>query len=216
MSSDPVNFISQSVNNAASDLIEILSMDVLCDLRKALSEQELKEFDAKYGKLIEKIRDAHDKRRDEMHAESEKRRKAAEEENKKREDEHKAEKERFANLMNMVDDTTDKINSVFDKIIDSGNQAKSELEQCLVLEDFYKYYDIADVNDPEIGMKFAKAIISKIESFECDQYDYFENVRSHFLKLLRTYPDKHVSTVSKVFTSLKNAQENSSSSENDQ
>lgn len=192
----------------------------LSDLRHMLSSSELSEFDSKYGDLLTQIRTNHineyngwveaEKLRNE---ESQKER---EEEKKKRDEERKAEKDKLANLMKMANDTTDKINSVFDKIIDAGNQAKSELEQCLVLEDFYKYYDISDVNDPEISMKCAKAIISKIESFGCDEYDYFENARSHFLKLLQTHPDQHVRTVSEVFTSLKNAQESSSGDENDQ
>jgi hypothetical protein len=192
----------------------------LSDLRYSLSSAELSEFDSKYGNLLAQIRTNHINEYDEW-VEAEKLRdensqKERADECKKREDERQAEKDKFANLMKIADNTSDKINSVFDKIIEAGNQAKSELEQCLVLEDFYRYYDISDMNDPEIGVKFANAIISKIESFGCDEYDYFENARSHFLKLLQTHPDQHVSTVSGVFTSLKNAQENPPNSENDQ
>lgn len=192
----------------------------LSDLRHSLSSAELSEFDSKYGDLLAQIRTKHVGEYNEwVEAEKlneENREKERAEEYKRRDEERRAEKEKFANLMKMATNTTDKINSVFDKIIDAGNQAKSELEQCPTLEDFYKYYDIPDVNDPEIGMKFANAIISKIESFGCDEYDYFENARSHFLKLLQTHPDQHVGIVSGVFTSLKNTQESSSSSEDDQ
>ena len=48
---------------------EVLAMDALDDLRKALSDQELKEFDSKYGNLILKIRMEHSKRVDEINAE---------------------------------------------------------------------------------------------------------------------------------------------------
>jgi hypothetical protein len=49
-------------------LFEILAMDALDDLRNALSAQELKEFDSKYGSLILKIRAKHSKRVEEINA----------------------------------------------------------------------------------------------------------------------------------------------------
>lgn len=51
---------------------EVLAMDALDDLRKALSDQELKEFDSKYGNLILKIRTEHSRRVNEINAEYEK------------------------------------------------------------------------------------------------------------------------------------------------
>lgn len=48
---------------------EVLAMDALDDLRKALSDQELKEFDSKYGSLILRIRTEHSKRVEEINAE---------------------------------------------------------------------------------------------------------------------------------------------------
>lgn len=51
---------------------EVLAMDALADLRKALSEQERKEFDSKYGNLILKIRAEHSKKVNEINAEYEK------------------------------------------------------------------------------------------------------------------------------------------------
>jgi hypothetical protein len=50
---------------------EVLAMDALNDLRKALSDQELKEFDSKYGSLILRIRTEHSKRVEEINAEYE-------------------------------------------------------------------------------------------------------------------------------------------------
>jgi hypothetical protein len=184
-------------------------MDALSDLCAALSEQELKEFNSKYGTLICKIRAEHTRvceesnKRFNISLENDKKEqeKKRQEEKKKMEDEVKAQEDILRNM---------KIGTAFDRMIDAGKQAKSELEaNSSSLDDFYKYYNIGELdaseNEKDLEMKFAGALISKIESFDCDEYDYDEEVKAQFFKLLVNHPDKRVGAVAAVFTAMKTA-----------
>lgn len=176
-----------------------LSAAELPDLRNSLSEQEQQEFDSKYGYLLAQIRDKHDKKYDEFVAQQ---KKDAEEKEKQRTQED----EKVSHTMDSINSTIDKIGMIFDTVIDANNRAKAELEQTISLDDFYKYYDAENENDLKIVFKFTTALVSRIESFGCDENDYYEDAKAHFISLLRNHPDKHVSAVSSVFTAIKVAQ----------
>ena len=156
----------------------------LSQLRLLLTEQEVEEFDEKYGKLLSTVK-----------ADFIEKCKRAEEERKMRDEERhrkiemedrklNAEYEMACHNRLKLEEAND---AAFDDLCDG---AKS-------LEEFYAYYGIENVEGCDF-VKYSDGLTNKIAKFSCDKNTYYEDVRTHFVKLLKDHPDKRVSFVSTI------------------
>lgn len=113
--------------------------------------------------------------------------------------------EDWQQLVAKADATIAKINEKFDEIIDCNKEAKSDLyTNTPTLQAFYEYYGIMIVGEPDPSM-FISKITEKVEHFNCDFMEYYQDMRTRFIYLLQQHNDKQLSLVACVLTSMENS-----------
>lgn len=120
-------------------------------------------------------------------------------------EDHESTMSSWKQVVAKVDTAIAKINEKFDEIIDCNQKAKSDLYiNTPTLQAFYEYYGIMIVGEPDPSI-FISKITEKVEHFNCDFMEYYQDMRTRFIRLLRHHNDKQLSLVACVLTSMENS-----------
>ena len=120
-------------------------------------------------------------------------------------EDHESTMSSWKQVVAKVDTTIAKINEKFDEIIDCNQKAKSDLYiNTPTLQAFYEYYGIMIVGEPDPSI-FISKITEKVEHFNCDFMEYYQDMRTRFIYLLQQHNDKQLSLVACVLTGMENS-----------